>query len=372
MKDSYYDILGVPDTATQDEIKKAYRKLARKLHPDVNNDPKEQERFKEITNAYEVLSDENKRKEYDSYGKFSQNNYHANFNNDFFNVNDIFETIFGNQNVNRKKERKAPGRDALIEIAVTLKEACFGVEKNIKIMNAKICESCEGTGSKTRKKPQICNTCKGEGSVKEAIRSNMGKINVSRDCRTCSGYGDIILDPCIVCKTNGRVIINEEIKIKIPKGIKDQQQIRLNMRGEVGNLGGTPGDLYIRVTVKNDPVYKRIGDDLYTSITIPMTLAILGGEIKIDSFDGEKDIKIPEGIQNKQVIKIDNLGMFIMNKNNRGNLLAEVNIKTPTKLSGEERLLIEKFSVLRKEESYTKNNKKSFTENIKNIIKNEK
>jgi molecular chaperone DnaJ len=373
MKDSYYNILGVPDTATQDEIKKAYRKLARKLHPDVNSDPKEQERFKEITNAYEVLSDENKRREYDSYGKYSQNNtYNTNFNNDYFNVNDIFETIFGNQNVSRKKERKTPGRDALIDVAVTLKEACFGVEKDIKIMNAKVCESCEGTGSKTRKKPQNCNTCKGEGSVKETIRSNMGKISVSRECRTCNGYGDMILDPCIVCKSNGRVIINEEIKIKIPKGIKDQQQIRLNMRGEVGNLGGSPGDLYIRITVKSDPVYKRIGDDLYTSITIPMTLAILGGEIKIESFDGEKDIKIPEGIQNKQVIKIENLGMFIMNKNNRGNLLVEVNIKTPTKLSGEERLLIEKFSKLRKEDNYIKNNKKSFTENIKKKIKNEK
>jgi molecular chaperone DnaJ len=200
----------------------------------------------------------------------------------------------------------------------------------------------------------------------------MGKISVSRECRTCNGYGDMILDPCVVCKSNGRVIINEEIKIKIPKGIKDQQQIRLNMRGEVGNLGGSPGDLYIRITVKSDPVYKRIGDDLYTSITIPMTLAILGGEIKIESFDGEKDIKIPEGMQNKQVIKIENLGMFIMNKNNRGNLLVEVNIKTPTKLSGEERLLIEKFSKLRNEENYIKNSKKRFTENIKKKIKNEK
>ena len=257
MKDSYYDILGVPDTATQDEIKKAYRKLARKLHPDVNNDPKEQERFKDITNAYEVLSDENKRKEYDSYGKFSQNNYHANFNNDFFNVNDIFETIFGNQNVNRKKERKAPGRDALIEIAVTLKEACFGVEKNIKIMNAKICESCEGTGSKTRKKPQICNTCKGEGSVKEAIRSNMGKINVSRDCRTCSGYGDIILDPCIVCKTNGRVIINEEIKIKIGTALTQKEPKYLEIQGRDLILG-----LPRNIKISSNEVCEAISDVL--------------------------------------------------------------------------------------------------------------
>jgi len=373
MKQSYYDLLGLSETASQDEIKKAYRKLARELHPDVNNNPKDQERFKEITNAYEILSDEKKRKEYDSYGRYTDNNrFNPNFNNDFFNVNDIFESIFGNQNVNRKKERKTQGRDALIDIAITLKEACFGVEKEIKIMNAKICDNCDGTGSKTKKKPQICKTCNGIGSFKETVRSNIGNMTVSRECRVCSGYGNIILDPCSLCKSNGRVVANEVILVKIPKGINDQQQIRLNMRGEVGNLGGTPGDLYIRVTVKNDEAFKRINNDLYTTISIPMTLAILGGEIMISSFDGEKLIKIPQGTQNKDIIKLENFGMYMLNKNTRGDLLVEINIKTPTKLSNEERLLIENFAILRKEENYIKNNKKSFTQNIKKKIKNEK
>jgi len=373
MKKSYYELLGVSENATQDEIKKAYRKLARELHPDVNDNIKEQERFKEITNAYEIISDEKKRKEYDSYGRYTENNrFNANFGNDFFNVNDIFESIFGNQNIKRKKERKTQGRDALIDISITLKEACFGVEKNIKIMNAKMCNNCAGTGSNTKKKPQICKNCNGNGSFIETVRSNIGNMNISRECEACLGYGNIIVDPCTICKSNGRVVVNEDILVKIPKGIKDQQQIRLNMRGEVGNLGGAPGDVYIRVTVKNDEIYKRINNDLYTEISIPMTLAILGGEIKISSFDGDKLIKIPQGAQNKQILKLENLGMYILNKNTRGDILVELSIKIPTKLSNEERLLIEKFAILHKEENYIKNNKKSFTQNIKKKIKNEK
>lgn len=369
----YYKLLGVEKTATNDEIKKAYRKLARKLHPDVNSNPKDQEKFKIITAAYEVLSDNKKRDAYDKFGEQgSQYNYqNQGFSDDFSNISDIFESFFGTSQGNYPKSRRSDGKDALIDIEITLIEACFGAEKSINVQTAKSCLDCKGTGSKSNKKSNICTYCKGNGVIRQPIRSILGNMVSTVECQNCQGYGDILIDPCGKCRATGRVRAKDEIKFKVPQGINDLQQLRLANKGEIGSRGGRSGDLYVRFNIKKDNKLTRVGNDLLIKINIPMTLAILGGSTEVETFDGALSLELPAGIDNNQVIKKQGYGMGILNSNKRGDLLIQISVDTPKKLNNEEKQLIENFAKLRNEKvNSTINN--TFSDKIKSKINKSK
>ena len=348
----HYNVLGVDRDASFDEIKKAYRKLAREYHPDVNPDPEHQEKFKEITTAYEVLSDPDKRQRFDLGGDpFSQ----GGFGGQNFGFGDIMDAFFGSGGGGGRgpRPRHRAGQDALLRVEVNLEEACFGTEREISVETAVLCELCGGTGCAHGAKPATCQICKGRGEVQQVTRSFIGQVMTSRPCNNCQGYGSVITSPCAECAGDGRVRAKRNISVKIPAGVENGNRIQMSGQGEVGPGGGPAGDLYIEILERPHDLLVRDGNTLHASISVPFTSAALGGEVVIETLDGEQKVSIKPGTQSGSTVILKNLGVTHLRGGGRGDLVVHVDVTTPHKLKKEEEELLKKLASLRGETPQT-------------------
>jgi molecular chaperone DnaJ len=341
----HYEVLGVSRDASEDQIKKAYRRLARELHPDVNPAPEAQERFKLVTHAYEVLSDANSRRQFDMGGQDPFGGAGG------FGFGDIFDTFFGGGGQRGPKSRAERGQDALIRVELTLQEVVFGVAKEIEIDTAVICETCSGSCCRPGTSMALCDICHGTGQIQRQVRSLLGNVVTSQPCGTCRGYGQVIPEPCLDCRGQGRVRARRSLDLNIPAGVEDGLRLQLSGQGEVGFAGGPNGDLYVDVTVKEHDVFGRQGDDLTCVISVPMHDAILGGLTKIDTFDGAAQVEIEPGQQTGDIITLKGKGVQRLRGSGRGDLKIRVQVVTPSKLDSKQRELIRKLATMRKSDS---------------------
>ena len=342
----HYETLGVTKGASAEEIKKAYRKLARELHPDVNPDPKTQERFKEVTEAYDVLSDGQKRQQYDMGGSGFGGG--ANFGGGF---SDIMDAFFGGGGSRGPRPRMRAGQDSLIRIQVDLNEACFGTEREITVETAVVCTKCTGTGCLDGEHPEVCLTCKGRGEVQQVVRSVIGQVMTSRPCNACQGYGSVIKNPCRECAGEGRVRSRQVIDVKIPAGVETGNRIQLAGRGEVGAGGGPAGDLYVEIVEERHEYLVRDGDSLHMSLEISMIAAALGTTVSIETLDGPAEVNVKPGTQSGSPVVIKGKGMTRLRRGDRGDLIVHIEVQTPTKLSKEEEKILRTFAQVRGEKA---------------------
>lgn len=358
MARDYYELLGVRRDASQDEIKKAYRRLARELHPDVNSDDGAQEKFKEVSSAYEVLSDPEKRRVYDMGGDpLSASGGSAGAGaGDFgagFPFSDIMDAFFGGSASRGPRSRARRGRNATIQVDVDLAEAAFGTTRELQVDTAVGCDACDGSGAAPGTRPSTCDMCQGRGEVSQVTRSFLGQVMTSRPCTRCGGYGTIIRDPCSECSGDGRVRTRRTLKIRIPAGVDSGTHIQLAGEGEVGPGGGPPGDLFIEVVEKPHSTFERRGDDLHCTVQLPMTAAALGTSVTIETLDGSEDIDIRPGTQSGQVIPLYGRGAQHLNSSGRGDIIIHVDAQTPSKLDEEQSEVLRQLAKLRGEERPT-------------------
>jgi molecular chaperone DnaJ len=349
----YYGVLGVRTDASPEEIKRAYRKQARDLHPDVNPDPEAQERFKQVAAAYEVLRDPEKRRMVDLGGDPlapAGGGAGDPFAGGFAGFGDIMDAFFGGGTARGTRGRARQGADALIRLDVDLSEAAFGTSKELSVDTAVRCETCSGAGTAPGTAPRTCDTCGGRGEVQSVQRSFLGQVMTARTCPTCLGVGETIPNPCPECAGDGRVRTRRTISVKIPAGVEDGMRIRLSGQGEVGPGGGPAGDLYVEVSERPHDVFSRDGDDLHCRVTLPMTAAALGTSLTLHTLDGEEDIDIRAGAQSGAVVTLRARGIPHLRGVGRGDLLVHVEVSTPTRLDPEQEKLLRELAKLRDEE----------------------
>lgn len=340
----HYETLGVSREATPDEIKKAYRKLARKLHPDVNPSEEAAEQFKSVTHAYDVLSDAESRQNYDMGGNANGQGGAAGFG-------DIFETFFGQGGFGGGQRGPRPraerGEDAMIRVDVSLEDVMFGVQRDITINTAVLCSVCEGSCCQPDTHPVTCDVCGGHGQVQRQVRSLFGNVVTMHPCGSCQGYGTIIENPCVECGGKGRTRERRTLPIDIPSGIDTGTRLQMRGGGEVGPGGGPNGDLFIEFRVMHHDIFSRDGNDLLATMQVSMTDAILGAKAKLEGLDGELETEIEAGVQSGDIITIRGRGIQGLRSNNRGDVKIAVQVATPTKLSGREKDLVRQLASLR-------------------------
>ena len=334
----HYQVLGVSPDASTDEIKKAYRKLARELHPDVNPDPQAAEKFKLVTHAYEVLSDPNQRAQFDRGGQ------------EGFGLGDIFESFFGGQTRGRQS-RAQRGQDALLRVDLDLREAVFGVQKTLTIDTAVLCQECQGSCCKPGTSPRTCDVCRGSGQIQRQVQSFMGVMMTTAPCGTCRGSGEVITDPCVVCRGQGRIRAQRDLDLEIPSGVSDGLRLHLPGQGEVGFAGGPAGDIYLEVNVRPDPIFGRDGDDLIATLEVPVADAALGFELEIETLDGPRKVEVKAGAQHGDVITLKGLGANHLRGRGRGDLRLELKVLTPTRLDGKQKSIFKQLRELHREDS---------------------
>nr|XP_016453038.1 PREDICTED: chaperone protein dnaJ A6, chloroplastic-like [Nicotiana tabacum] len=351
----YYDVLGVSRNASKSEIKSAYRKLARSCHPDVNKEPGAEQKFKEISNAYEVLSDYEKRSIYDRYGEAGLEGSGMGMG-DFSNPFDLFESLFdglggmGGMGVGGRGSRNSAteGEDQVYNLVLNFKEAVFGVEKEIEIGRLESCGTCDGSGAKPGTKPSTCNTCGGQGQVVSSARTPLGVFQQVMTCSACGGTGEIST-PCNTCSGDGRVRKSKHISLKIPPGVDSGSRLRVRSEGNAGRSCGPPGDLFVTLEVLPDPVLKRDDTNILYTCKVSYIDAILGTTMKVPTVDGMVDLKIPSGTQPGTTLVMAKKGVPLLNKPNmRGDQLVRVQVEIPKRVSGEERKLIEELDNFKK------------------------
>jgi len=356
-KRDYYETLGISRNASSEDIKKAYRRLAIKYHPDKNreNSKEAEEKFKEVSEAYKILSDGEKRKIYDEYGHAglqadvgAGGGGFTGFDFDPFKIfdevfgrryssgGDIFDNFFGGRASPRGSQ---PGSDLQYNLEITFKEAAFGTEKEIQVPRYEICSSCRGSGVKPGSSPQTCPSCGGTGS----IAVSQGFFSMSRTCTQCHGRGTIIKDSCKECRGSGRVRRARRVKVKIPAGIDNGSHLRLTGQGEAGLRGGPTGDLYIAIRVGPHPIFKREGDTIICEIPITFTQAALGGEIRVPTLNGRARLKVPPGTQTNKIFRLRKMGIPHLHSSGRGDQWVRVIIETPVNLSAEEKQLLKRL-----------------------------
>ena len=350
MSTDYYALLGVSRDASPEEIKKNYRKLARELHPDVNPDPEHQERFKQVTAAYEVLSDPEKRQMYDLGGDpYGRGGGYAG-GGATFDFGDIMDAFFGGGTSRRgPRPRARRGQDALIRIDIELPDAVFGSTRDITVDTAALCEECTGTGAAPGTDLETCVLCKGRGEIQSVQRSFLGQVMTSRPCPQCQGFGTPIPHPCHECSGDGRVRTRRTLTIKIPVGVDTGTRIQLTGEGEVGPNGGPAADLFIEVVVAPHPMFERRGDELHCIVTVPMTAAALGTTTVLESLDGPLDVEIKAGTQSGETVTMKGRGAARLRTTGRGDLFVHLRVQTPTKLDPEQEDLLRQLAELRAE-----------------------
>jgi len=340
----HYEVLGVERNASPDEIKKAYRRLARELHPDVNPSSDASDQFKLVTHAYDVLSDPQQRQQYDLGPQ-------AGFGGaGFGGFSDIFETFFGGgaQQGRGPRSRRERGQDALVRLELDLEDVIFGTKRTIEVNTAVICESCAGSCCAPGTSPVTCDICRGSGSIQRSVRSLLGNVMTSSPCGSCRGYGTIITNPCMTCQAQGRVRATRAANVEIPAGVDTGVRIQLSGQGEVGPAGGLQGDLYIEIKVRHHDIFSRNGDDLLATLEVQMTDAILGTKTTLKTLDGEVLVEIKPGTQSAEVITVKDRGITHLRGSGRGDLKIGVQVVTPTKLSAKEQELVKQLATSRK------------------------
>ncbi|WPJ93360.1 molecular chaperone DnaJ [Corynebacterium sp. UMB2355A] len=346
MARDYYGILGVDREATEQEIKRAYRKLARKYHPDVNPSDEAAEKFAEISLAQEVLLDPAKRSIVDRGGDpMEQGGMGGAGGGGFGGFGDIFDAFFGGGGRSHEpRSRVQPGNDALLRTQITLEDAYAGVTKEVTVDTAVLCQKCHGTGSESEAKPVQCDYCAGQGVVQEVQQSFLGNVMTTHDCPKCHGYGEVIQDPCRQCAGDGRVRATRDLKVKIPAGIANGMRIRMAGQGEVGHGGGPAGDLYVEVQTAPHKIFVRDGNDLHLRLNVPMYDAALGTSIDVENLAGDTTtIEIPAGTQPGDEVRLEGEGMPRLRAEGHGDMIAHIQVVVPTHLSGEERRSLEQL-----------------------------
>jgi molecular chaperone DnaJ len=351
----YYELLGVSRTATQDEIKRAFRQLARRLHPDTGHgDPESEARFKAVAHAYEVLSDPEKRRRYDMFGPDGVNGATnaADPFAGFGGIGDMFEAFFGGSPFGtRGRGQSGPPRGSDLEVVVDLEftEAVFGCEHAVSVRTAVACPACAATGAADGTQPVTCYECQGTGQVQRVRQSLIGQMVTSSPCARCAGSGQIIASPCAECRGDGRTVEERTYTVEIPAGVDTGSTLRLSGRGAVGPRGGSPGDLYVHLRVKPHERFERDGYDLHSSLKLPYTQATLGATIQFETLDGTEEIDVPRGTESGTTFRLRNRGVPHLERRQRGDLLIDVVVEVPTELTEEEEEVIRRLAELRGE-----------------------
>jgi molecular chaperone DnaJ len=359
-KRDYYEVLGVPRTASKDEIKDAYRKLAMQYHPDRNKAPEAEERFKEISEAYAVLSDDDKRQQYDTLGhagfdqRYTREDIFrgADFDSIFrdlgmdFGFSDLFSIFFGGRGFGEQEyeQRQIRGQDLGYELEITLEDAARGVQREINVPRTEVCDVCTGSGAAPGTRPRECPKCKGTGRVRIVRKSGFATFVQESPCPTCHGAGVIIDTPCPKCKGSGLMKVERKITVKIPPGIDDGYQLRLHGEGETPRHGGPPGDLYVLIHVTPHQYFRREDDDLLYDLDVSYPQAALGAEVTVPTLDGKSTLKIPPGTQAGQTVRLRGKGMPRLRGYGRGDLLVRVIVPVPEKLTSKQRELLEQLA----------------------------
>ena len=367
-KRDYYEVLGISKTANDDEIKKAYRGLAKKYHPDVCKEPDAEAKFKEVQEAYEVLSDSTKRQQYDQFGhegpNMGGNGFGGfDFGGGFGGFEDIFSSFFGGGSRRRSENGPSRGRNIKTSIVLTFEEAAFGVEKEITLSKLDTCKDCSGTGAMSGKDIETCPKCRGRGRVIVEQNSIFGRVQTETTCSTCGGKGKIIKNKCTTCHGEGRIKNVSKLKVKIPSGIEDEQTLTVSGKGEAGLNGGMNGDLFINVTVKPHDLFERDGVHLYCEMPITFSQAALGDSIEIPTLDGKCLLKVPSGTQSGTKFRIPGKGIKNARTGEVGNLYVIAKVITPSKLTAEQKELFKKLS-------RTNEKNESIFDKIKKFFKN--
>jgi len=377
-KRDYYEILGLDKNASEEDIKKAYRKLAKKYHPDLNPGDKAAEaKFKEVNEAYEVLSDPKKKAQYDRFGHAGMDgNGFGGFSGfgggfedfDFGGIGDIFESFFGGAGFGRSRSRSGPqkGADIKYSMEVSFEEAAFGTEKEISVSRMETCTTCGGSGAKPGTSPTTCTHCNGTGQVQYKQSTPFGHFVNVKTCDVCHGEGKIITNPCQTCNGRGKVRKKVNIKVRIPAGIDDGQTISLRGEGEAGVRGGPPGDLFILIRVKPHALFKRQGNDVVCEIPITFVQAALGAELEVPTLDGKVRYNIPEGTQTGTVFRLKGKGIPFLRGSGRGDQYVKVNVEVPKKLNEKQKNALKAFAELIGDDVYEQ--RKGFFEKMKDAL----
>jgi molecular chaperone DnaJ len=339
----HYEVLGVSRDASTEEIKKAYRKLARELHPDVNPSAEAAERFKSVTHAYDVLSDPDQRERYDLGPQAGFGGAQG------FGFGDIFETFFGGGQQSRgPRSRRERGQDSLLRLDISLDEVVFGVHRDVDVDTAVTCETCNGSCCAPGTSPVTCDICRGTGQIQRAVRSLLGNVMTSSPCGTCRGYGTVIPNPCPTCAGQGRVRAKRTLSLDIPAGVETGTRLHLPGQGEAGPAGGPNGDVYLEVKVKHHDVFSRNGDDLLATLEVQMTDAVLGTQVTLASLDGDVTLDIKPGTQSADVVTIKDRGITHLRGQGRGDLKVGIHVVTPVRLNSKEQKLMQEFAASRR------------------------
>ncbi len=371
-KQDYYEVLGVSKGAQVDDIKKAYRRLAREYHPDVNKDPGAEDKFKEINEAYKVLSDGERKAKYDQYG-------HAAFENGgpgqggfgdfggFDDLGDVFDMFFGGGGGSRQSNRPRKGSDLRYDMSIEFEEAAFGLEQSIEIPRTEVCPHCHGNQAEPGTPIKSCPDCNGSGEQRVIQRTPFGQVSSSRPCSRCEGQGKIFEQACKECNGNGRVRRTRKIRVKIPAGIDHGQVVRVTAQGEAGTRGGPAGDLQIVVHVKPHKIFERQGNDVVCELPISFVQATLGDEIEVPTLEGSVKMKIAEGTQSGRVMRLRGKGIQDVRGYGRGDQLVHIKVLTPAKLTNKQKELLREFAKERGESHPEES--KSFFEKVKDVLR---
>jgi molecular chaperone DnaJ len=350
----YYEVLGVPRTADEAEIKKAFRGLARSLHPDVSDAPDAEERFREVVEAYEVLSKSETRELYDRYGHaglrgggFTPSSF------DFGSLSDLFAAFFGDDLFGvSARPRRARGADVVAQIEIELAEAAGGTTREVPFPVAVVCATCKGSGAEPGTQPVTCPACGGAGRLQQVSRTAFGEFVRSQTCASCGGAGRVVERPCPDCNGSGRAVEERTLEVEVPAGIHDGQQIRISGEGHAGALGGRAGDVYVQVRIRPDPRFVREGNDIFSTVDLTMTEAALGATVRVPTLDGELELEFEPGTQPGQIRVLRGRGMPVLQGFGRGDQRVLVNVQVPRRLSEEQRRLLEQFGGSADEDTY--------------------